>query len=504
MPEVNRVEMRDIVKQFGGTIALNHLSLTVKPGEIHCLVGENGAGKSTLVKILSGAVQKDSGEIVIDGTPVEINGPRRGRELGISIIYQEFALAQDLTVAENIFLNKLGIRGVVNWKRLNEKAKEVIQSIGIDIDPAAKVKNLSVAYQQVVEIAKALSEKSCILILDEPTAVLTPQDVSNLFIILDRLKKQGVSIIYISHRLEEVFLIADTITIMRDGSITGSFPKESLADSPVSGRMDKIVKLMVGRELTSFFPKRESAIGEEILRVENFNSPAFSNISFKVHRGEVIGFAGLVGSGRTETARAVFGADKITGGRLFLANTETVVNSPKKAVGMGIGLVPESRKTDGLILPMMVRENISFANLKKVTGSLGRLLTKKEIKNSTDLVKSLSIKTNGVNAPVMSLSGGNQQKVVLAKWFNTEEKVIILDEPTRGVDVGAKVDIYSLINNFAQSGLGVIMISSEMTELIGMCDRVYVYSSGRIIGELMKPDISEQNIMQIIVSGGHK
>jgi ribose transport system ATP-binding protein len=346
-----------------------------------------------------------------------------------------------------------------------------------------------------VEIAKALSENSRILILDEPTAVLTPQDVGSLFEILFKLKEQGVSIIYISHRLEEVFQIADIITVLRDGQTTGTYKKSETSVS-------QIMESMIGRELSALFPKRDHQIGGEAMRVENFNSSKFRNISFKVHKGEVIGFAGLVGSGRTEVARAIFGADKKQRGKIFLDNIERNIDSPKAAVQNGIGLIPENRKTDGLILPMSVRENISFANLGKVSGKFGWLNINKEISISVDLVRSLSIKTNGVNAPARSLSGGNQQKVVLAKWFNTKSKVIILDEPTRGVDVGAKVDIYELINNFAASGIGVIMISAEMAELIGMCDKVYVFNNGEIKGELVKPNITEQNIMQMIIGGG--
>ncbi|MDR1390602.1 MAG: sugar ABC transporter ATP-binding protein [Treponema sp.] len=495
MPSKYRVEMRNILKHYGGTLALNKFSFKILPGEIHALVGENGAGKSTLVKILSGAVQKDSGDIFIDGEAVEINSPRRGKELGVSIIYQEFALAQDLTVAENIHINSLGNGGgLVNWNALNKKAADIIQSTGIKIDPKAVVKNLSVAYQQVVEIAKALSENSRILILDEPTAVLTPQDVSRLFEILFRLKEKGVSIIYISHRLEEVFQIADVITVLRDGQTTGTHKK---SESSIGRTME----LMVGRELTTLFPRRKNSIGGEIMRVEDFSSHKFKNISFTVHKGEVIGFAGLVGSGRTEVARAIFGADKKQRGRIFLDGKEKNIDSPRTAVQNGIGLIPESRKTDGLILSMSVRENISFANLKKVTNRFGWLNKGREVDVALDLVRSLGIRTSGVNAPVMSLSGGNQQKVVLAKWFNTKSRVIILDEPTRGVDVGAKVDIYELINNFAASGLGVIIISAEMVELIGMCDKVYVFNNGEIRGELVKPNITEQNIMQMIIGG---
>ncbi len=495
MPGDYRVEMRNIVKRFGGVHALKGFSFSVAPGEIHALVGENGAGKSTLVKILSGAVKKDSGTILIDGNTVEINSPRMGKELGVSIIYQEFALVPDLTVAENIFLNSMSnAKGIINRNRLNKKAQEIIDSIGIDISPKSLVKDLSVAYQQVVEIAKALSENSRILILDEPTAVLTPQDVGNLFNILYKLRDKGVSIIYISHRLEEVFQIANNITVLRDGEVTGT-----LKTSETS--MKQVMELMIGRELTTLFPERDNEVGEEVLRVDGFCSNRFEDICFSVRKGEVIGFSGLVGSGRTEVARAVFGADPKRSGKLYLEQVETAINSPKEAVKKGIGLVPESRKTDGLILSMPIRINITFANLKKIAGKIGWIKKDKELDISKNLISALSIKTSSPETAVQNLSGGNQQKVVLAKWFNANSKVIILDEPTRGVDVGAKVEIYNLVNEFAKAGLGVVMISSEMMELIGMCDRVYVFNGGKIKGEIARDDLSEQSIMQMIMRG---
>lgn len=491
-----RVEMKDITKRYGGTLALRDFSIAIKPGEIHALIGENGAGKSTVVKILSGAARKDSGTIRVDGETVEINSPHRGKELGISVIYQEFALAPDLTVAENIHLHKLGeAGGFINWKKLRAKSAAIIESLGVDIRPEAAVGKLSVAYQQVVEIAKALSEKARILILDEPTAVLTPHDVEKLVTILFKLKDQGVSIIYISHRLEEVFRIADSITVLRDGHITGTFNRD---ETDIEG----VIKLMVGRELGALFPKRNSVIGGRVLEAQGYTSRKFSNISFHVSKGEVIGFAGLVGSGRTEVARALFGADKKEAGKLFLDEKETFIDSPKTAVKNGLALIPESRKTDGLVLSMPVRENVSLANLKKITGPLGWLQNKEEKGITEKLVKSLSIKTGGIHIPARNLSGGNQQKVVLAKWFNTQSKVIIFDEPTRGVDVGAKIDIYNLINGCAEKGLGVIIISSEMAELIGMCDRIYVFSKGTIRGELKGSESTDQSIMQMIVHGG--
>ena len=485
--------MYKVDKHFGGIHALKEFSLQIPPGKILALVGENGAGKSTVARILSGAEHVDSGLILIDGKIQSIYSPRKGKELGVSMIYQEFALAQDLSVAENIFLGSMGKgRGLINWKELYSRASEITNMLGLDIDPKSRVGTLSVAYQQIVEIAKALSENSQVLILDEPTAVLPPQDVERLFEILERLKKRDVSIIYISDRLEEVFKIADLITVLRDGQITGSFNREDT-------NINQVINLMVGRELTGLFPKRENHIGNVVMRVENFCAARFRNISFEVRRGEVVGFAGLVGSGRTELARAIFGADKKQEGTLFVNSSEITVDSPKAAIRHGIAMVPESRKTDGLVLPMSVKENISITNLNKIRGPLGWLNMRLEKKIATDLINSIGIKTPSINTSVYNLSGGNQQKVVLAKWFNTESSIIIFDEPTRGVDVGAKVEIYNLINNCAASGLGVIMISSEMVELIGMCDRVCVFNNGEIRKELTGADISEQNIINVIM-----
>lgn len=497
MEDRYRVRMEGIRKSFGGVKALNGVSLAVKPGEIHALVGENGAGKSTLMKILSGAYQKDEGSIEIDGVPVEIGSPRRGKELGVGIIYQEFELAGDLSVAENIFLNRLSSGGLIDWKRLYEKAEAVLHSLNFDINVKSRVQDLSVAYQQVVEIAKVLSQNAKILILDEPTAVLSPKETAALFETLNKLRGEGVSIIYISHRMEEIFQIADSITIMRDGEVTGTGRCDQM-------EMNQVIEMMIGRKLSTMFPPRTVEIGEEILRVEELEGEAFRRISFSVRRGEVLGISGLVGSGRSEIVRAIFGADRKKSGKVYLNGKEVTIRSPKDAVRLGIGLIPENRKEQGLVLEFAVKHNITMPNIRSVRGALGVIRQKQENRLAQSLVEKLTVKTDSIDTAVHQLSGGNQQKVVLAKWFNTDSQVIIFDEPTRGVDVGAKIEIYNLINEFAKRNLGVIIISSELNEIIGMCDRTIVIDNGEKKGELKKEELSELNIMKLAVGGNAK
>jgi ribose transport system ATP-binding protein len=491
VPETYSVEMTNITKSFGGVHALNNVSFKIKPGEIHALVGENGAGKSTLMKILAGAYQKDKGEIKIDGKAVNISSPHAGRKLGIAIIYQEFALAPDLTVAENIYLDHLSSKkGLINWSQLYRKAGDLIKGIGFEINPRSIVGQLSVAYQQVVEITKALSENAKILILDEPTSVLAPREVQHLFEILRKLKQQNVSIIYISHRLDEVFKIADTITVIKDGCVMGTA-------GPTDVTTDDIINMMIGRKLTTMFPQRKTRIGKEIFRVESLNrGNKVKDVSFSVRAGEVLGIAGLVGSGRTETVRAIFAADSPDTGKIILDDNVLKIDSPRDAVRAGIGFVPEDRKAQGAVLSMSVRANVTMPSLHNVTAKLGLIKKTKEKKITQDLIRKLTIKTTSTETNVTDLSGGNQQKVVLAKWFGTDCKVIILDEPTRGVDVGAKVEIYNLINELADRGLAIIVISSEMVEVIGICDRVLVMREGRIQQILEKDQLTEENIMR--------
>lgn len=492
-----RIEMNNIKKSFGKVNVLKNVSLKVKPGEIHAFLGENGAGKSTLMKVLSGIHKKDDGEIKIDGNLVDIKNPKIAKELGIGIIYQELALAPDLTVAENIFLGSFqNKKGIVQWNNMNSKVSELIKSIGFRLNPKTITGYLSVAHQQVVEICKALSQNVKVLILDEPTAVLAPQDVEKLFDILKTLKSQGVSIIYISHRLEEIFEIADAITVLKDGEVTGSvLPKE------VS--KDQLISMMIGRNLEALFPERNAQIGKEILKIVNLSTKEkLKNVSLTVHAGEVVGLAGLVGSGRTEIARALFGVDKLESGEFILDGNSIQTKSPSDAVAKGIGLVPESRKEDGLVMPMSIRTNITMTQTKSITKFVNVIQSKKEKEIANDLIQRLRIKTNSCETPVENLSGGNQQKVVLAKWYHTNTKVLFLDEPTRGVDVGAKVEIYQLINELAEKGLGIIVISSELLEVIGLCDRIYVMDDGRMKGSLTKEEsITEAKIMSLAVGG---
>jgi ribose transport system ATP-binding protein len=483
--------MKNICKIFGGVKALQDVCIQIKPGEIHALVGENGAGKSTLMKILSGAYVKDSGEIYLRGNKVNINNPKDGIDHGVSVIYQEFALIGSLTVAENIYIDKLSDKGrLINWKSLRERATAVLESLGFGDIPANKmVSELSVAHQQVVEICKALVRESSVLILDEPTAVLASREVEQLFKLLKDLRAKGVSIIYISHRLEEIFRLSDRITVMKDGCYVGTYETSSLDEK-------KLVSLMIGRTLESYFPHREQHIGKPVFKVENIRAgKAVSDVSFEVREGEVLGVAGLVGSGRTETMRAIFGADPLDGGKIFLNGKQIRVRTPQSAVRQGIGLLPEDRKAHGVLLKLPIRTNITLTRMKAFTGPFGVISKKKETAYISDMVRKLAIKVGSVENPANSLSGGNQQKVAIAKLLASDSKVLILDEPTRGVDVGAKIEIYKIINELVAQNYAVIMISSEMMEVIGMCDRVVVMRGGCVAGELQKDELTEQNLI---------
>ena len=481
--------MVDISKRFGGIHALSGVSFAVRRGEVHALLGENGAGKSTLMKILSGAYGRDAGEIRVGGKKVEISSPRVSRELGISVIYQELVLAPHLSVAENIFLGEL--RGLVNRRRLRERSRALLRDIGFDLDPDALVGDLPVSYQQVVEIAKAISHDVKILVLDEPTAVLAPQDARRLLEIVRNLARKGVSVVYISHRLEEIFEVADAITVIKDGRTVGTvLPK----DIDVHGLID----MMVGRRVTTLFPQTQRKIADPVLRVQNLRSaPKVLDASFDLRAGEILGVAGLVGSGRTEMARAIFGADRAEAGTVTLNNRPQNIRSPREGVRAGIGLVPEDRKGQGVVTSLPIRQNTTMPVLKRLTALLGIIRRKAERDMVGRLIGRLAVKARDMDAPVDSLSGGNQQKVVLSKWFEAGCRVIILDEPTRGVDVGAKAEIYRLIDELAAQGLGILLISSDLIEVLGMSDRILVMSYGRVAGELAKPDFSEANIMRL-------
>lgn len=494
MEENYQVEMLDICKSFGGIAALDHVNFRAKRGEVHALMGENGAGKSTLMKILSGAYTKDSGQIKIDGKPVNITSPKSGRERGISVIYQEFALAQDLTVAENIFIDNLGRgKATINQKKLCEDARQLLSSLGFGhIDVTTKVEELSVAYQQIVEICKALSRNANILVFDEPTAVLASSEEEQLFELINNLKDQGVCIIYISHRLEEIFKICDLITVMKDGKYVATVKTSEISK-------EELVSMMVGRKLTDMFPERHATIGDVVLRAENLNSgKKVKNVSLEVREGEVVGINGLVGAGRTEAMQVLFGARKKDNGLIYINGQKREINSPMKAVSLGVGMLTEDRKRTGVLLNLPIRDNITISTIKKVSNKVGWINSKKENQIVDDLVKKLQIKLASVQNNVSSLSGGNQQKVALAKWLGSGCKVLILDEPTRGVDVGAKVEIYKIINQLAEEGAAIIMISSEMPEIIGMSDRVIVMREGTVMGEIdRKEEINEENLIKL-------
>jgi len=490
----NRVELRNISKSFRGIVALKNVTLRIKPGEIHALMGENGAGKSTLMKILSGAYTKDAGQIFIDGKEIFIRNTHDSKKLGIGIIYQEFSLVPELSVAENVLLNQLSVTGIwMKWGQMKKKAEEILHSIGFSIDPSVKAGSLSVAEQQIVEIAKALSEQVKVLILDEPSAVLGPQEIQKLFDTLKKLKKEGVAIIYISHHLSEIFQIADRITVLKDGSSSESF---MISETD----RNSIIKLMLGRSLDAMFPVYESRIGEEVLRaVDIVPENQSKSVSLALNAGEIVGIAGLVGSGRSEIVRAIFAADRRKKGQIFLSGKELHLRSPQRAVIEGIGMVPEDRKQHGVILSLSVKHNISLTNYNGISNQFGFINLKKERNNSTGLIQRLLIKTENENQEVGKLSGGNQQKVALAKWLNRSCKVLFIDEPTRGVDVGAKVEIYNLINELSHKGVAILVVSSETSELMGICDRILVMRKGQIQGELSKKEFSEEVILRLSI-----
>ena len=487
------IVVEGIEKSFGGIKALRGINFAADAGTIHAIVGENGAGKSTLMKILSGIYVKDAGRMRYFGKDVNFTNPQQSQACGIGIVHQELALAPDLSVAENIFLDDLGRgRSTINWKELNNKAGELLKAFGYDIDPRTRVGDLSVAYQQMVEITKSLAKDVRILILDEPTAVLADPEVDLLFENLQRLKARGVTILYISHRLQELFRIADGITVVKDGETVGRL------DPKVCSEHD-IITMMVGREMTSLFPPKLPPKDEIHFEIRNLSRPGvLKDINIQVKRGEVVGLAGLVGSGRTEIAECVFGIARHSHGEVIKGGKTLHIAHPADAVRQGIALVPENRKEQGAVLPMPIEENMSLAKLGGVS-KLGILQQKAEKSLAQKLREALQIKLGKLTDPVSSLSGGNQQKVVLAKWINADCDVMIFDEPTRGVDVGAKSEIYSIIHQLAQEGRAVLVISSELVELIGLCHRAYVISEGEITGQVIGDEMTEQRIMSYAI-----
>lgn len=485
------MELNGVSKSFPGVKALDKISFNLKKGEVHALLGENGAGKSTLMKIISGSYTRDEGTFLIDGKSFNDLSPKKAQELGIAIIHQELNLCSHLSVAENIFLGREETKfGVIDEKYIINKSREILDELKINLDPETIVGKLSVSKQQMVEIAKALSTKARILIMDEPTSALTDKEINELFDIVNRLKKNGCSIIYISHRLEELVHITDRYSVFRDGKyiITKDYKESSI---------DEIISYMVGREITNKFPHIEMGKGKEILEVKNLNAGIVKDVSFKLYDGEIIGFAGLMGAGRSELVRALFGVDKIESGEIILMGEKVDIVSPQNAIKNGIVLGPEDRRREGLCGKLSIIENIGLANLDHICNSFGIVNSKKELEMASKVIDNLKVKTPSVNQLAEKLSGGNQQKIVVGKWLVRNAKVVIFDEPTRGIDVAAKVEIYNIMNDLKKKGIGVIFVSSELPEVMGMSDRIIVMCNGKISGEVLAKDATQNEIMHL-------
>jgi ribose transport system ATP-binding protein len=494
------VELKDIVKNFPGVCALNKVSFNLKAGEVHILLGENGAGKSTLMKVLSGNYHPDFGTIMFDGVDVGILNPKKAQDLGISIIHQEFNLVPQLTVAQNIFLGHeldLGFGGLVDYQKQVEKSRELLKQVGLDLDPNQKIAELGVAQQQLVELAKALSLQVKLLIMDEPTASLSTREIGILFQIIAKLKAEGVGVIYISHRLAEVHQIGDRVTVLRDGESVGTCNVKDVS-------LDQLVQMMVGRSLDEMFVRK--AVPEKqgrptVLKAEKITVKGLlDQVSLRVYEGEIVGLAGLVGSGRTELAKAIFGAIPLDSGKIEIFGREIRPESPQQMIEMGVGLLPEDRKSEGVVQNLAIRQNITMASLKKMFPR-GILSLRREKVESRRQVDVLRIMTDSVEKLVRFLSGGNQQKVVVGKWLCRQPRLLIFDEPTRGVDVGAKAEIHRLMDDLVQNGVSVLMISSELPEVLGMSDRIYVMREGKIVKELPRAEASQENIIRYAMGG---
>ena len=494
--EQMQIVMKDIQKSFGSNQVLTGASLDLREGEVHALMGENGAGKSTLMKILTGVYTKDSGHILVNGKEMTFKGAKEAEENGILFIHQELNVLYDLTVEENLFLNKeIKSRfGFCKSKEMQKKAKEALDILGVDIPPKTIMSTLSVGQQQMIEICKALMLEVQVIIMDEPTAALTETETEALFKVIQNLKSKGVSIVYISHRMEEIFQICDRITVMRDGQYIGT---RSIEET----NMNELVKMMIGREIGERYPQRESKIGDVVFEAENLGLDGkFQDISFKVHAGEVLGVSGLMGAGRTEIMQSIFGNIPYQRGSIKIEGNEVHIKKPKDAIRYGIGFITEDRKIEGLMLDKSIRENISLTNLEAIS-SHSFLKKEKEKEFSQKGIEDFNIKCFGEETLTGNLSGGNQQKVVLAKWILKNPKILILDEPTRGVDIGAKKEIYNVINALAKRGVAIIMISSELPELLGMSDRIMVVWEGKITGVLGKKEANQENIMTLATGG---
>ncbi len=494
------LRMEHISKRFPGVQALDDVTFQVNKGEIHALVGENGAGKSTLMKILTGAIPKDEGTIFLREQPVEIDSPGRAQALGISMIHQDLMLIPHLNVGQNIYLGREprgALPGLINWSALYAQAEEQLAKLGITLESQTMVADLSIAQRQMVEVAKALSLNADIIVMDEPTSALSERETETLFALMRSLKEQGVTIIFISHRLEEVFVIADRVTVLRDGQLIGVVPISEVG-------MDQVVRMMVGRDLGEMYPKEEVPRREMILQVKGLSrGDELKGIDLELYKGEILGIAGLMGAGRTPFARALFGIEPIDSGEIWIEGQQVRIDSPQKAIDLGMGFVPEDRQTQGLFLGMAVRRNITISALDKVS-RFGFLNFSEADGLAQEYVQRLDIRTPDLQRLVRNLSGGNQQKVVIAKWLTLNPKILILDEPTRGIDVGAKAEIHALMNQLAKQGVGIIMISSELPEILGVSDRILVMSEGQVVGEFSREEATQEAIMLCAAGGKGK
>lgn len=484
--------LKNITKEFPGVRALDNVTINVERGTIHGLVGENGAGKSTLIKVLAGIYQPNIGEVILENKARQFSSPIEARRAGISVVHQEIKLAETLSVAENMFLGNIMVKNkLVDWKGMRQRARQIVADLGMDIDVNAQVSTLTVARKQIVEIMHAINNNSKVLIMDEPSAVLTDRELAVMFGIVRKLREDGITIIYISHRLDEVFNLCDNVSILRDG--------KHIATTPID-KVNKcdLINMMVGREMGQEYPKVKGTIGDTILEVKNLNRGLLKNINFSVKAGEVFGISGLVGAGRTELARAVLGIDKPDSGEVYVRGKRVNYKSFSDAIADGLGLIPEDRKLQGLVQTMPVKKNTTLVNLKRVIkhGVINKTL---ESTLSKEYADKLRVVTPSMETEVQYLSGGNQQKVVIAKWLFRNSEILFLDEPTRGIDVGAKAEIYRLINQLVKGGATVIMISSEMPEILGMCDRIMVMHEGRKVGELIAEEASQEKIMALCV-----
>ncbi len=492
-PENPIVRFEGISKRFPGVQALRDVTLEIRRGACHALMGENGAGKSTLGKVLAGLYQPDAGRLVLDGQPVAFRGPRDAFLAGIGIVHQELAFCENLSVLENLCLSRLPARwGFVSRRQMKARAEKALAAIGANLDVATPMAELSMGQQQLVQIAGALAGGARVIIFDEPTSSLSQVEARRLLALIKSLPARGITSIYVSHRIEEIFAICDTITVLRDGGVVGTRPAAGLSEK-------QLVEMMIGRSFDAYFPGHAAAAGQaEILRVENLSSPGkFSEVAFSVKAGEIVGLAGLVGAGRTEIALALFGLDPQATGKVFINGRQALITSPGAAMRHGLGLVPEDRKRCGLVLGMTARENISLATLPRLA-SCGWIRRRREEEQAEAFFKRLHVRAPGINTVAASLSGGNQQKLVIARWLAANCRLLIVDEPTRGVDVGAKAEIHGLIDQMAQAGSGILLISSELPEVINLSDRVLVMRNGRLAGELPRAQASQGAILKLM------